>query len=140
MSLMSLIIRYASFAMVATIVNLTLQRAVLQIVPERYGLLLAIAVGTIGGLIVKYFLDKKWIFRDPVSGLLSHGRKFGLYTVMGLFTTLIFWSTEIAFWLIWGSHFMREVGAVIGLTIGYIVKYNLDRRFVFESAGNGVTV
>ena len=26
---------------------------------------------------------------------------------------------------------MREAGAVIGLGIGYFVKYELDRRFVF---------
>jgi hypothetical protein len=29
---------------------------------------------------------------------------------------------------------MRELGAVIGLAIGYVVKYNLDRRFVFTDA------
>lgn len=26
---------------------------------------------------------------------------------------------------------MRELGAIMGLSIGYIVKFNLDRRFVF---------
>jgi hypothetical protein len=26
---------------------------------------------------------------------------------------------------------MREIGAVIGLAIGYFVKYNLDKRYVF---------
>ena len=28
---------------------------------------------------------------------------------------------------------MRYVGAVIGLTIGYMTKYQLDRRFVFRA-------
>ncbi|MEL6702576.1 MAG: GtrA family protein, partial [Pseudomonadota bacterium] len=46
-------------------------------------------------------------------------------------TTMIFWGTETAFWLIWDTDIMRELGAVIGLSIGYVVKYNLDRRFVF---------
>jgi hypothetical protein len=26
---------------------------------------------------------------------------------------------------------MREAGAVLGLTVGYVVKYRLDRRYVF---------
>jgi putative flippase GtrA len=43
----------------------------------------------------------------------------------------MFWGAETASWLIWRTDVMRELGAVIGLTIGYIVKYNLDRRFVF---------
>jgi hypothetical protein len=32
---------------------------------------------------------------------------------------------------------MRELGAVIGLTIGYVVKYELDRRFVFTPSNRG---
>jgi putative flippase GtrA len=51
---------------------------------------------------------------------------------MGIVTTAIFWSTETAFWLIWETHTMRELGAVLGLSLGYVVKYALDRRFVFK--------
>ena len=29
---------------------------------------------------------------------------------------------------------MRDLGAIIGLCIGYLVKYNLDYRFVFTDA------
>ena len=41
----------------------------------------------------------------------------------------------LAFWLIWGTDLARESGAVLGLTVGYVVKYNLDRRFVFVETG-----
>ena len=27
---------------------------------------------------------------------------------------------------------MREIGAILGLTVGYVIKYNLDYRFVFR--------
>jgi putative flippase GtrA len=54
---------------------------------------------------------------------------------MGLVTTAIFWATEYAFWLVWGTQLMREVGAVLGLAVGYIAKYQLDRRFVFVRMG-----
>lgn len=132
MTLQSLLLRYGAFAVIATVVNLATQRAVLHF--GDTGVLFAVAVGagTIAGLIVKYVLDKRWIFYDLETGVKNHGRKFSLYTAMGVVTTMIFWGTETVFWLVWKTDLMREVGAVIGLSIGYVVKYNLDRRFVFS--------
>jgi len=90
-----------------------------------------VGAGTIVGLIIKYLLDKRWIFYDLATGVKNHSQQFALYTAMGLVTTAIFWGTETAFWMIWQTDLMRELGAVLGLSIGYVVKYNLDRRFVF---------
>ncbi len=132
MSTTQLIVRYSLFAVLATIANLLMQRLVLGIVEGGQGFALAVFAGTLAGLLLKYVLDKRWIFFDPSSGLANHGRKFTLYTLMGVITTLIFWATETAFWLTWRTDLMREVGAVIGLTIGYVIKYNLDKRFVFR--------
>ena len=83
---------------------------------------------------MKYLLDKRWIFFDDDAGLKSHGKKFTLYTVMGILTTAVFWGSETAFWLIWRTDGMRELGAILGLAVGYVVKYQLDRRFVFPDA------
>ena len=69
---------------------------------------------------------------DRSTGLRAHSTKFGLYAAMGLVTTAIFWVTETGFWLIWRTEFAREAGAVIGLSIGYVTKYLLDRRYVFR--------
>ena len=52
----------------------------------------------------------------------------------GVATTVIFWGSETLFWLVWKTDFMREAGALLGLAIGYVTKYNLDRRFVFTDA------
>ena len=122
---------YTGFAIVATIANLGLQRLVLSFGTGPALFLAALALGTLAGLVVKYLLDKRWIFHDHRQGLKHHGQKFSLYTAMGLITTAIFWGMESGFWLIWYTDLMREVGAVIGLGIGYVVKYRLDRRFVF---------
>jgi len=131
----SLIVRYAGFAVIAVLVNLATQRLVLAYAWPHAGLGLAaaIAAGTLTGLVVKYLLDKRWIFFDMESGLAAHGRKFILYTVMGLVTTAIFWGSETLFWLIWRNDPMRELGAVLGLTVGYVTKYQLDKRFVFAA-------
>lgn len=128
-----LVLRYGGFAVLATIANLGAQRLVLALIEGTLGYGLAVFTGTAVGLVLKYVLDKKWIFFDQSSGLGTHTRKFSLYTLMGVVTTLIFWGSETAFWWIWQTHAMRELGAVIGLAVGYLVKYNLDRRFVFSS-------
>lgn len=123
---------YAAFAVVATVANLAAQRIVLAADGAGAGrLALAIAVGTLVGLVVKYVLDKRWIFHDLSTGAAAHGRRFGLYAAMGVVTTVIFWGTETAFWAVWRTDAMRELGAVLGLAVGYVVKYRLDRRFVF---------
>ena len=134
MTVAQLIVRYSAFAVLATLANLLMQRLVLGIIQGGQGFALAVIAGTTAGLLLKYVLDKRWIFFDPSSGLAVHGRKFTLYTLMGIVTTLIFWGTETVFWLTWRTDLMREIGAVIGLTIGYVIKYNLDRRFVFPFA------
>lgn len=82
---------------------------------------------------VKYLLDKRWIFFDQQGGLKHQGRTFLLYSVMGVATTAVFWITETLFWLTWGTDAARETGAILGLVIGYTVKYQLDRHFVFAS-------
>ena len=135
MTTAQLIIRYAGFAILATLANLTTQRLVLALAEGSQGYVLAIGSGTVVGLFLKYVLDKRWIFFDTASGIASHGRKFTLYTAMGVFTTLIFWGSETAFWLAWKTDLMREVGAVLGLAVGYVIKYYLDRRFVFRKTG-----
>ncbi|SLN70520.1 GtrA family protein [Roseisalinus antarcticus] len=134
MTLRVLLIRYAAFAVIATFGNLLTQRAVLLGGQGAAWFALAVAAGTLVGLVIKYLLDKQWIFQDNSTGLRAHGQKFTLYTVMGLVTTAIFWGTETAFWLTWRTDLMREAGAVIGLAVGYVVKYQLDRRFVFPDA------
>lgn len=139
MTLPALILRYALFAVIATVANLGTQRLVMRLgeqTPLHMTLVFMAAVflGTLVGLVIKYVLDKRWIFFDTGTGLKQHGTKFGLYTAMGLVTTTIFWGGESLFWFVWHTEPMRELGAVLGLAAGYVIKYWLDRRFVFTDA------
>jgi putative flippase GtrA len=135
LSLGALVLRYGVFAAMATVVNLGVQRAVLAGVPLLAPAMLA---GTVAGLVVKYLLDKRWIFFDGTTGAAAHSRKFALYTAMGVVTTLIFWGAETAAWAVWHSESAREAGAIAGLMVGYVVKFRLDRRFVFTDARLGI--
>lgn len=127
----ALVVRYGLFAAIATVANLAVQRLVLISGDGTLRYLAAVAAGTMAGLVIKYTLDKRWIFYDLGTGLAQHGTKFTLYTAVGMATTAIFWSSETLFWHFGQSVIWREVGAVLGLTIGYVIKYRLDRRFVF---------
>lgn len=91
-----------------------------------------IAAGTATGLVSKYLLDKFLIFDDRSLWLGDNLQKFGKYTLTGVLTTAIFWGTEAAFAGIGGHEAMRYLGAAIGLAIGYVVKFHLDYRFVFQ--------
>ena len=125
-------ILYIIFAIIATIANLLTQRLILSINNSIFFYFLAIFLGTLIGLLIKFFLDKRWVFFDKSFGIISQARTFSMYSSMGLFTTLIFWVIETIFWLIWKNEIMREIGALLGLSIGYLIKYKLDLRFVFN--------
>ena len=57
MTLQTLILRYAAFAVVATVANLATQRAVLQSGDTGIHFAAAVGAGTIVGLVIKYILD-----------------------------------------------------------------------------------
>ena len=62
---------------------------------------------------------------------MDDAKKFIRYTIMGIFTTFIFWGTEIGFDLYFEEENAKYAGAIVGLSIGYIIKYFLDKKFVF---------
>jgi len=87
--------------------------------------------GTLAGLVTKYVLDKEYIFCHTPTDKTDDARKFVIYSFMGVFTTIIFWGTEITFNAIFENPYAKYMGAVIGLMIGYIIKYFLDKKYVF---------
>ena len=92
----------------------------------------SVILGTAVGLIVKYILDKRYIFRFHPRNAIHDGQTFVLYTVMGLLTTIIFWGFEFGFHQLFETKEMRYLGGIIGLVIGYLMKYHLDKRYVFR--------
>ena len=87
--------------------------------------------GTLAGLVAKYIFDKKFIFYHTSTDKKDNAKKFALYSLMGVFTTIIFWGTEIAFDKLFQGPNAKYLGAVIGLSIGYVIKYFLDKKYVF---------
>jgi len=123
--------RYVLFALLATAANLLVQEASIRLVPQVH-LTFSMLAGTIAGFILKYVLDKKWVFEDAYADHRQELRKISLYGAFSVVTTLIFWGFEIAFWTIWQTNFAKYTGAVLGLAVGYAAKFLLDRIFVFK--------
>ena len=144
-----LVSRYVLFAAIAGAVNIAAQAVTLQLlqvvtanwpaIDPPYHLTIAMAVGTVAGLLPKYLLDSRWIFNaEPAdsgakASLRHHARNLPLYTLTSVFTTFIFWVFEYMFDAVGGGNW-HYVGAAVGLAIGYRVKYSLDRSFVFAPA------
>ena len=132
-----LVVSYALFAALSIAANIGAQKLSFWLYRGFGGVTLSVIAGTAVGLVVKYLLDKAWIFRYPHRDV-AHGiRTFVLYTVMGLGTTVIFWAFEFGADALFHTEPARLTGGLIGLVLGYLAKYQLDRRFVFAPRSAG---
>ena len=127
---------YTLFAVVSTSINIGSQMVSIWIYKGPFSVEISILVGTVMGLPLRYFLEKRYIFNFTSKNLVHDGKLFVFYSAMGVITTLIFWGTEYAFHLIYDTDFMRYLGGVLGLSIGFYVKYQLDKKYVFVNSSN----
>lgn len=132
MSGFNLIGLYGVFAAISIAANLGFQWISVNLYAGTYKVPVSMLIGTAAGLAIKYVLDKHWIFRHTTANAGKEVKTFALYAGMGIVTTAIFWCTESAFHWVFGSEAMRYLGGLIGLVIGYAVKYQLDKNLVFR--------
>ena len=131
---MRLALVYAIIAVIAMMANLAVQALSVRLWSGIWQIEISVLAGTAVGLVVKYVLDKIYIFRFKADNAVHDAQTFILYTAMGVVTTLIFWGFEFAFYSAFDDKRMRYIGGLIGLTLGYWAKYHLDKRFVFRLA------
>jgi len=131
---MPLAVLYALIALVATAANIAAQELVVRAYSGPFAVAASVFVGTGVGLVAKYILDKRYIFRFTARDTAHDAQTFLLYTAMGIATTALFWGFEFGFNHAFESKEMRYAGGLIGLGLGYWAKYHLDKRFVFRSA------
>jgi len=124
---------YVLFAVIATVVNIGVQ-ILLDLWHDDEGawLLFSIFCGTLAGLIIKYLLDKNYIFLATKKVPRDEVNQFLKYTLVGIFTTLVFWGSELLFHVVFQTPFMRYIGGILGLAIGYVLKFWIDYKYVFN--------
>jgi putative flippase GtrA len=126
-------LKYAQIACVSTAANIGCQAVVIAIYSGPRAVPISVLVGTAAGLPIKYVLEKRHVFDFRTVGMQHDARLFTTYTFYGVFTTGLFWFTEYVFHTAFGTNAMRYLGAAIGLALGYTLRYQLDKRFVFVS-------
>jgi putative flippase GtrA len=126
--------KYAAFAAVATGCNLGSQALMDRAFQGSWAVYASLLVGTLVGLVVKYLLDKRFIFYDLTRGLVGRGWQFVRYALTGVVTTAVFWGLELGAYHAFHSQAARYVGGAVGLALGYWLKYRLDKRLVFAAA------
>jgi putative flippase GtrA len=124
-------VMYTAFAALSTVLNIGAQMLSMALYDGVRAVELSILVGTAAGLPLRYLLEKRFIFDFRSRNLAHDGQLFVLYGAMGVVTTAIFWGVEYAFHLAFQTDVMRYLGGVIGLAIGFFIKYQLDKRYVF---------
>ena len=123
--------KYILFAAIAGAVNLSVQAILDRAYQGVFSVYMSLLAGTLVGLVVKYFLDKRFIFFDPTRGVVRRGWQFLRYGLTGVLTTTIFWGMELGAFHLFRDRPARYVGGALGLAIGYWLKYQLDKRVVF---------
>lgn len=127
---MGLVVRYSVFAAVATAGNLGVQWAVLAAGAPLWG---AIGAGTAVGLVTKFQLDSRLIFKQSACTSGNVAYRFILYAGTGMLTTGMFWGAELVGYACSGTALGRNLGAVVGLAVGYWLKFRMDERLVFAA-------
>jgi putative flippase GtrA len=137
---MSIGVLYSLFAAFSTAINIGFQMLSIWLYMGPYAVEASILVGTAAGLPLRYFLEKRYIFAFKSDDIAHDGRLLVLYSFMSVFTTAIFWGVEYSFHLMFPTDTMRYVGGVIGLAIGFYVKYLLDKKYVFVSGDKKIAI
>ena len=117
---------YFLFALLASIVNVIGQHIFLN---YNENLFFAVIVGSAAGLVFKYVLDSSIVFEGnkPINI-----RTFVIYASFGACITPVIWIVEVIFLNIFGTVFMRDIGALLGIALAYWIKYEMDKRYVFN--------
>jgi putative flippase GtrA len=123
---------YGVFGFISMFVNLAVQWISTRFYHGVMAIELSILLGTAAGLPVKYALDRRYIF-VVLPRVTKIGWEFLCYTATGVITTLVFWLIEWSFHLMFGTEFWRLLGGALGLSAGFVLKYQLDKRFVFTA-------
>jgi putative flippase GtrA len=127
----AIFVRYVLFAGIAGLANLATQEAAVRLLPPLAPIMLSVLAGTAIGFVVKYLLDKHFVFLDGYGGHIAELRKVALYAVFSVGTTLLFWAVELSFWYVFATAGAKYAGAALGLSLGNWLKYLLDRTWVF---------
>jgi hypothetical protein len=121
---------YVGFALLAVAGNLGAQWLVTRVLGPYSMFLIELVAGTGVGVVIKFLLDRAFIFDDSAKQR-PVAKQATLYLMTSVATTILFWGGEGLCVLLLGKTDARfAVGAFV-LSVGYLLKYQLDKRITF---------
>lgn len=131
MSAARIAVLYILIAVLSIVINVGTQMLSMWGYKGPISVEISILVGTVASFPLRFLLEKRYIFNFRSKDVSQGGGIFVLYGGTSIIPTLIFWGTEYSFHLACGSDLARYAGAIAGLGVGFYVKYQLDRKYVF---------
>jgi len=123
--------RYFCVASSSIVLNILIQFLSVQIYRGIFFIELSIIIATLLTMPTRYFIEKNYVFYGLQKS--SDSLSFSMYTFSAIVSTIIFWSIEYSFHLIYYSDLLRYLGGILGLSIGFIIKFFIDKLYIFNT-------
>ena len=94
--------------------------------PELVGSIVAVGIT----YLIKFFLDKYLVFKKTSLNVKETSKEFFKYFGFAILTTILNIGIQFIFTNLFNAPF--EVGFLFAMSIGYITKFFLDRKYVFS--------
>ena len=120
---------YYAFALVAVGLNVLVQHLVFISLTHSHAIFIAMLIGAAVALVAKYFLDRKFVFLKTSS---ANRRELFWYALTGGLITIVFFVAEYVIWDAYKTGLARDIGIVVGMLLGYTLKYFIDKHLVFS--------
>ncbi len=126
---------YWFFVVLSIALNISIQEIVFFLESKDSILqasMVAMIIAIIITFIFKYIADKKYVYKYEIEKMYDK-KSLVFYLIFSLFTTFLFFVVELFFiFVLKDIEFKKEIGATLGLLIGYIIKFILDKNITFK--------
>ncbi|MCJ2053867.1 GtrA family protein [Methylobacterium sp. J-070] len=134
---LSLILRYAVFALLSIAINWLMQFLMLRTIPGASAIYVALFAGTGAGFAAKYLLDRNFIFYHTSSDHRQELWVMVLYLCTSVLMTGLYLASQGLMYYKYGECALYYVIGTLVLLCGYTTKFILDGQFVFKQSADG---
>lgn len=123
--------KYSFFVVISTLLNLLFQYCRFFALCRLWLSLCGYIFWNIGRAGYQVCIGYEIYFSHTTTDKADDAKKFVLCAFKEVFTTIIFWGTELTFNAVFKSPYTKYVGAVTGMAVGYVINYFLEKKYDF---------
>lgn len=129
---MKIVAKYSFISFISILFNVIAQFIFTKLFYYNYNFLIEMFLGSISGVTVKIILDRTYIFYYMNEKSIGNILRFVVYSFFEIISILLFIILEVIFNFFIPIPFSRYLGVIIGLSIGYSIKYHFDKRYILN--------